>query len=147
MNEPCSHQSSHWYLCVCVCVCVVQAAPPAMLWEPPVSTTLWWPPSSPSWPARRNMEARNPPTGTGECMFSFPSELITANTLSAQSGRSLTPENCCFGEQKRGEIVSELFWRPASPEISWRVQNNSKLLYCFKRAGTILISCIFSCDK
>lgn len=45
---------------------VIQAAPPDTLWEPPASTTPWWPPSSPSWPARRNSEARNPPTRPGE---------------------------------------------------------------------------------
>lgn len=54
-----------------LCVCVIQAAPLVMLWEPRGSTTPWWPPSSPSWPARRNMEARNPPTRTGESEDSF----------------------------------------------------------------------------
>ena len=62
---------------------VIKAAPPDTLWEPPASTTPWWPPSSPSWPARRNSEARNRPTRPGESPTSPQKCLDTAQLHSS----------------------------------------------------------------
>lgn len=117
-------------------LCVVQAARLAMLWELQVSTTPWWPPSWPLWPAGWNMGARNPPAKTGESTkpnnnllmsglftISFHSELIAADAVCVLCcGWSLTSD---WGWTWVVLMSRQLMF-------SWEKKLLRQLLHCFK---------------